>query len=242
MSAGNRIRRQPEGHALITVTYGTVSLASSTSCRFASIQSWAESPCRESWSRRSAMKYARIRISSSDGSAATSRGAFARPGGLFAEAGFFFGALFFFRGGAGALFRLGFDSTIPSVARAAGSRPAGSVSFPDSTLDFLATCCSLRLSAQSTDETGVASGFCKRVARGAELRVPCKMMGQFVFHWMITTGAVMITPVFISRIRYDTAGALTGAALLLGIVNAFVRPVLLILSRPLMELTESGGT
>lgn len=52
----------------------------------------------------------------------------------------------------------------------------------------------------------------------------------------------MIPPVFIRGIRYDTAGALIGAALLLGILNAFVRPVLLILSEPLMELTEGGGT
>lgn len=52
----------------------------------------------------------------------------------------------------------------------------------------------------------------------------------------------MIAPVFISGIRYDTAGALIGAALLLGILNAFVRPVLLIPTGPLMEPTESGGT
>jgi putative membrane protein len=63
------------------------------------------------------------------------------------------------------------------------------------------------------------------------------MMRHFVFRWMITTVAVMITPVFISGVRYDTAGALFGAALLLGILNAFVRPVLLILSAPLILVT-----
>jgi putative membrane protein len=62
-------------------------------------------------------------------------------------------------------------------------------------------------------------------------------MRHFVFRWMITTVAVMITPVFISGVRYDTAGALFGAALLLGILNAFVRPVLLILSAPLILVT-----
>lgn len=35
-------------------------------------------------------------------------------------------------------------------------------------------------------------------------------------------------------IRYDTLGSLLAAALLLGIFNAFVRPVLLILSAPLI--------
>jgi len=54
---------------------------------------------------------------------------------------------------------------------------------------------------------------------------------------MITTVAVMVAPVLISGVRYDTAGALIGAALLLGILNAFVRPVLLILSAPLILVT-----
>jgi len=49
--------------------------------------------------------------------------------------------------------------------------------------------------------------------------------------------AVMVTPAFVGGIRYDTVGALIGAALLLGILNAFVRPVLLILSAPLILVT-----
>lgn len=62
-------------------------------------------------------------------------------------------------------------------------------------------------------------------------------MRHFVLRWMITTVGVMVTPVFISGIRYDTVGALIGAALLLGILNAFVRPLLLILSAPLILVT-----
>ena len=62
-------------------------------------------------------------------------------------------------------------------------------------------------------------------------------MRHFVFRWMITTVAVMVAPAFISGIRYDTLGALIGAALLLGILNAFVRPVLLILSAPVILVT-----
>ena len=62
-------------------------------------------------------------------------------------------------------------------------------------------------------------------------------MRHFVFRWMITTVAVMVAPAFISGIRYDTLGALVGAALLLGILNAFVRPVLLILSAPVILVT-----
>jgi putative membrane protein len=62
-------------------------------------------------------------------------------------------------------------------------------------------------------------------------------MRHFVFRWAITTIAVMITASIVRGIRYDTTGALILAALLLGILNAFVRPILLILSAPLILLT-----
>jgi putative membrane protein len=62
-------------------------------------------------------------------------------------------------------------------------------------------------------------------------------MRHFVFRWIATTVAVMVAASIISGIRYDTAGSLIAAALLLGILNAFVRPVLLILSAPLILLT-----
>jgi putative membrane protein len=62
-------------------------------------------------------------------------------------------------------------------------------------------------------------------------------MRHFVFRWMITTVAVLVAPAFVSGMRYDSTGALIGAALLLGILNAFVRPVLLILSAPLILVT-----
>ena len=62
-------------------------------------------------------------------------------------------------------------------------------------------------------------------------------MRHFVFRWIATTIAVMVAAAFIHGIRYDSTGSLIGAALLLGILNAFVRPVLLILSAPLILLT-----
>ena len=62
-------------------------------------------------------------------------------------------------------------------------------------------------------------------------------MRHFVFRWAITTIAVMVASSIIHGIRYDSVAALVGAALLLGILNAFVRPVLLILSAPLILLT-----
>lgn len=62
-------------------------------------------------------------------------------------------------------------------------------------------------------------------------------MRHFVFRWAATTIAVMVAASIIHGIRYDTVGALIGAALLLGILNAFVRPILLILSAPLILVT-----
>lgn len=62
-------------------------------------------------------------------------------------------------------------------------------------------------------------------------------MRHFVFRWAITTVAVMVASAVLHGIRYDSVPALIAAALLLGILNAFVRPVLLILSAPLILLT-----
>ena len=62
-------------------------------------------------------------------------------------------------------------------------------------------------------------------------------MRSFVFRWLTTTIAVMVAASVLHGIRYDSVGSLIGAALLLGILNAFVRPVLLILSAPLILLT-----
>ena len=62
-------------------------------------------------------------------------------------------------------------------------------------------------------------------------------MGRFVFRWAVTTIAVMVASSVIRGIRYDTVAALIGASLLLGILNAFVRPFLLIISVPLILLT-----
>src|SRR5437868_14024180 len=62
-------------------------------------------------------------------------------------------------------------------------------------------------------------------------------MKHFVFRWAITTIAVMVASSIIRGIRYDTVAGLIGASLLLGILNAFIRPFLLILSAPLILVT-----
>jgi putative membrane protein len=62
-------------------------------------------------------------------------------------------------------------------------------------------------------------------------------MRHFVIRWLVTTVAVMAASSIIHGIRYDNMASLIGAALLLGILNAFLRPVVLILSVPLILLT-----
>jgi putative membrane protein len=62
-------------------------------------------------------------------------------------------------------------------------------------------------------------------------------MSAFVIRWLFTTIAVLVAAHLIPGISYDGWGALLGASLLLGIINAFVRPILLLLSLPWIILT-----
>jgi len=54
---------------------------------------------------------------------------------------------------------------------------------------------------------------------------------------MITSAAVVVTASLLRGMHWDGLGSLLGAALLLGILNAFVRPVLLLLTAPLILVT-----
>lgn len=56
----------------------------------------------------------------------------------------------------------------------------------------------------------------------------------FLVRWLITTLSVLVAANIVSGIAYDTFGTLLVAALLLGILNAVFRPVLLLLSLPLL--------
>ena len=62
-------------------------------------------------------------------------------------------------------------------------------------------------------------------------------MRHFIIRWIITTVAVVFAAWVIPGIRVQGSGASLGAALLLGILNAFIRPVLLLLSAPLILLS-----
>jgi len=62
-------------------------------------------------------------------------------------------------------------------------------------------------------------------------------MAAFLIRWFVTTIAVFVAEKLIPGISCDSTGALLGATLLLGIINAFVRPLLLLLSLPFIIVT-----
>ena len=62
-------------------------------------------------------------------------------------------------------------------------------------------------------------------------------MKKFIIRWAIMTIAIMIVANMVSGIAYDSLGALVKAALLMGILNMIVRPILIVLTLPLTILT-----
>ena len=61
-------------------------------------------------------------------------------------------------------------------------------------------------------------------------------MRHFIFRWFVTAFAVFVAAPIVG-IDYTGIRCLLGASLLLGIINAFVRPILLLLSFPLILVT-----
>jgi putative membrane protein len=61
---------------------------------------------------------------------------------------------------------------------------------------------------------------------------------RFIQSWLINTLAVLITVLILNpRIRYENTVDLFVAALLLGILNAFFRPIMMLLALPLLIFT-----
>lgn len=57
---------------------------------------------------------------------------------------------------------------------------------------------------------------------------------EFLQRWIITTLAVLVAAHVVRGIAYDSVAGLLVASLLLGILNAFLRPFMLLLSLPLL--------
>ncbi|MBI4325400.1 MAG: phage holin family protein [Chloroflexi bacterium] len=60
---------------------------------------------------------------------------------------------------------------------------------------------------------------------------------SFVQRWLITTLAVLVATKVVSGIHYDTPTSLVVSSLVLGLLNAFLRPVMLLVSLPLLLFT-----
>lgn len=60
---------------------------------------------------------------------------------------------------------------------------------------------------------------------------------EFLKRWAVTTLAVLVAASVVKGINYDTTSTLLVASLLLGFLNAFVRPLLLLLTLPLLIFT-----
>jgi putative membrane protein len=65
-------------------------------------------------------------------------------------------------------------------------------------------------------------------------------MRPFFIRWLVTTAAVWVAAP-IAGLHYDHDRCLIAASLILGIINAFVRPLILLLSLPFIILTLGLG-
>lgn len=62
-------------------------------------------------------------------------------------------------------------------------------------------------------------------------------MKKFLLNWLICTLAVLVAVYIVPGLRYDKPLDLLAASLLLGILNAVLRPLLLLLALPLLIFT-----
>jgi putative membrane protein len=59
----------------------------------------------------------------------------------------------------------------------------------------------------------------------------------FLLHWAITALSLWIASLLFRGLKFDTTGALVISALLLGLANAIVKPLLILLTLPLTLVT-----
>jgi putative membrane protein len=62
-------------------------------------------------------------------------------------------------------------------------------------------------------------------------------MGSFLAHWLVTAIALVVADWSLDGVHIGSGLSLAVAAVVLGLVNALVRPVLLVLTLPLTVLT-----
>lgn len=64
-----------------------------------------------------------------------------------------------------------------------------------------------------------------------------KVMPRFLLTWLITAAALMITANFVPGFVVKSFGAALVAAVVLGLVNAIIRPILFVLTLPITIVT-----
>lgn len=62
-------------------------------------------------------------------------------------------------------------------------------------------------------------------------------MLTFLLHWLVTAGALLLADRALDGVRVASGTALVVSAIVLGLVNALVRPVLVLLTLPLTIVT-----
>jgi putative membrane protein len=73
---------------------------------------------------------------------------------------------------------------------------------------------------------------------GVAINEKSSRLKQFFMRWIITTLAVLVTVVLLRpHMDYEGTANLFAASLILGILNAFIRPIMLLMALPLLILT-----
>jgi putative membrane protein len=62
-------------------------------------------------------------------------------------------------------------------------------------------------------------------------------MTDFLLQWAVTGLSLWLASLIFKGLKFDSTGALVGSALLLGLANAIVKPLLIVLTLPLTLLT-----
>ena len=98
---------------------------------------------------------------------------------------------------------------------------------------------------QSTVFLAAPAGWPRGDLRRPSFALPgflLKMQGMrpFLIRWIVTTASVWVAA-SLGALHFDSGRCLLGAALVLGIVNAIVRPIFLLLSLPFIILTLGVG-
>jgi putative membrane protein len=74
-------------------------------------------------------------------------------------------------------------------------------------------------------------------APGRRIHCMSPNLKVFLYRWLINTLAVFVAAYIVPGIRFDAFANLVVAAFLLGVLNAFLRPLLVLLALPLVIVT-----